>query len=56
MSLYLADFDLVACDIVPFDSNFETECKPSIQHLVLENDCCISRNFGRTKKKLGYVK
>ena len=52
MSLYLADFDLVACDIVPFDSNFETECKPSIQHLVLENDCCISRNVGRTKKNL----
>ena len=49
MRLYLAYFNLVACDLVPFDSNFETECKLFTQHLVLDNDCCISRNVGRTK-------
>ena len=37
---------------VPFDSDFETECKLFTQHLGLENDCCISRNVGRTKVKL----
>ena len=52
MRLYLAYFNLVACDLVPFDSNFETECKLFTQHLVLDNDCCISRNVGRTKMKL----
>ena len=34
---------------VKFNSNFETECKIFIQHLVLNNDCCISRNVSRTK-------
>ena len=52
MRLYLAYFNLVACDLVPFDSNFETECKLFTQHLVLDNDCCISRNVGRTKINL----
>ena len=52
MRLYLAYFNLVACDLVPFDSNFETECKLFTQHLVLGNDCCISRNVGRTKINL----
>ena len=31
---------------------FETECKFFIQHLVLDNDCCISRNIGRTEINL----
>ena len=44
MRLYLAYFNLVACDLVPFDSNFETECKLFTQHLVLGSDCCISQN------------
>ena len=35
-----------------FDSNFETECKLFIQNLVLDNDCCISRNVGKTKINL----
>ena len=56
MSLYLADFNLVACDLVrfvPFDSNFETECKLLVtQDLVRDNDCCISRNVGRIKINL----
>ena len=52
MRLYLAYFNLVACDLVPFDSNFETECKLFTQHLVLDNDCCISRNVRRTKTNL----
>ena len=52
MRLYLAYFNLVACDLVPFDSNFETECKLFTQHLVLDNDCCISQNVGRTKINL----
>ena len=29
------------------NSNFETECKLFIQHLVPDNDCCISRNVGK---------
>ena len=52
MRLYLAYFNLVACDLVPFDSNFETECKLFTQHLVLDNDFCINRNVGRTKINL----
>ena len=52
MRLYLAYFNLVACDLVPFDSNFGTECKLFTQHLVLDNDCCISQNVGRTKMNL----
>ena len=52
MSLYLADINLVECDFVPIDSNFETECKLFIQHLVLENECCNSQNIGRTKINL----
>ena len=52
MRLYLAYFNLVACDLVPFDSNFERECKLFTQHVVLDNDCCISRNVGRTKINL----
>ena len=28
---------------------FETKCKLFIQHLVLDNDCCIIRNVGRTE-------
>ena len=52
MRLYLAYFNLVACDLVPFDSNFETECKLFTQHLVLDNYCCISRNIGKTKINL----
>ena len=52
MRLYLAYFNLVACDLVPFDSNFETECKLFTQHLVLDNDCCISENVRRTKINL----
>ena len=30
----------------------ETECKLSIQHLALDNDCCIIQNVGRTKINL----
>ena len=52
MRLYLAYFNLVACDLVPFDSNFETECKLFTQHLVLDNDCWISRNIWKTKISL----
>ena len=52
MRLYLAYFNLVACDLVPFDSNFETECKLFTQYLVLDNDCCIIRNVGRTEINL----
>ena len=52
MRLYLAYFNLVTCDLVPFDSNFETERKLFTQNLVLDNDCHISRNVGRTKINL----
>ena len=52
MRLYLAYFNLVACDLVPFDSNFERECKLFTQHVVLDDDCCISWNVGRTKINL----
>ena len=38
--------------LVPFDSDFEIECKLFIQHLVLDNDCCISQIVGRTKTNL----
>ena len=31
---------------------FQTECKLFIQHLVLDNDCCISRNVARTEINL----
>ena len=34
---------------VPFDINFKTKFKVFIQHLVLDIDCCISRNDGRTE-------
>ena len=27
---------------VVFDSNFKAECRIFIQHVVLDNDCCIS--------------
>ena len=52
MSLYLADFNLVACDLVRFHLTVilkQNVCKLFIQHLVHANDCCISRNVGRTK-------
>ena len=38
--------------LLSFDSNFKTECKVFIQHLVLNNDCCFSRNVGKTKINL----
>ena len=39
-------------ELGPFVNNFETECQLFIQHLVLDNDCCISRSVGRTKTNL----
>ena len=55
MDLYLADFNLVACDLVRLylivilkqNVNFSFNI-----YLVLDNDCCISRNVGRTKINL----
>ena len=55
MGLYLADFNLVACDLVRLylivilkqNVNFSFNI-----YLVLDNDCCISRNVGRTKINL----
>ena len=37
---------------IPFDSYFKTEFRLSIQHLVPDNDCCISGNVGRTEINL----
>ena len=39
-------------ELGPFVNNFETECQLFIQHLVLDNGCCISRSVGRTKTNL----
>ena len=55
MDLYLADFSLVACDLVRLylivilkqNVNFSFNI-----YLVLDNDCCIGRNVGRTKINL----
>ena len=55
MNLYLADFNVVAFDLVRFhlivilrqNVNFSFNI-----YLVLDNDCCISRNVGRTKINL----
>ena len=34
---------------VPSDSNFKTGFKLFIHHLVLDNDCCISWNVGKSE-------
>ena len=53
MNLYSADCSLVACDFVTFHLVvILKQCKLFIQHLVLDNDCCISRNVGTTKINL----
>ena len=53
MSLYLGDFNLVACVLVRFHwIVILKQCKLLIQHMVLDNDCCISRNVARTKINL----
>ena len=42
----------VSTDTTVIFKDYETECELFTQHLVFDNDCCISQNVGRTKINL----